>query len=160
MTFLFALQIAQSFSIVHAALMLFVIGMAGVLVNQGEDLFLKAGVNHTAPQNLRLKLFKSNTTPGETDTEATYTEADFTGYADVLLTGASWSATPGAPSQVTYAQQSFTSSADQSTQQVYGYMLVQTTSGKLVAAERFSDGPYPISFNGDIIKVTPKITMD
>lgn len=134
--------------------------MAGVLVNQGEDIMLQAAVNKLAGQNLVLKLFKSNTTPAETDTEATYTESTFTGYAAITLTGASWTATPGAPSQVTYAQQSFTSSADQTTEQCYGYMLVQVTSLKLVAVERFSDGPYPISFNGDIVKVTPKITMD
>lgn len=134
--------------------------MAGVLVNQGEDIFLKAGVNKTAPQDLVLKLFKNNVTPGETDTEATYTVADFSGYANVTLTGASWTATPGAPSQVTYAQQSFTSDADQATQQIYGYFYVQASSGLLVAAERFSDGPYPISFLGDVVKITPKITLD
>jgi hypothetical protein len=27
-------------------------------------------------------------------------------------------------------------------------------------AERFSDGPYPMTTNGDNVKVTPKITGD
>lgn len=132
--------------------------MALVFCNQGEDLALKALVNHTAPQNLVLKLFKSDTTPAESDTEATYTEADFTGYSAKTLTGSSWSMTPGAPSLAEYAQQTFTSSADQSAQSIYGYYYVQATSGKLVAAERFSDGPYAVSNNGDNIKITPKIT--
>lgn len=157
---MFALVLASGGSLLHALLSLVAIGMAGVLVNQGEDIFLKAGVNKTAGQNLILKLYKNNVTPAESDVEGGYTEATFTGYSAVTLTGASWTATPGAPSQVTYAQQSFTSSADQTTESIYGYFLVQASSGLLVAAERFSDGPYPISFNGDIIKVTPKITLD
>ena len=133
--------------------------MAGVLLNQGEDIFLKAGVNKTAGQNLVLKLFKNNVTPGETDTEATYTEATFTGYSAATLTGSSWTATPGAPSQVTYAEQTFTSSADQTLETIYGYVLVQAASGLAVAAEKFASS-YPIQNNGDAIKITPKITMD
>jgi len=131
-----------------------------VLVNQGEDLALKALVNHTAPQNLVLRLFKSNTTPAETDTEATYTEADFTGYSSATLTGSSWSTSGTAPTQAAYAQQSFTSSAGSQNQDVYGYYVTQVTSGKLMWAERFSNAPFNIANNGDVIKVTPQITMD
>ena len=133
--------------------------MAGVLLNQGEDIMLQAAVNKLAGQNLILRLFKSNTTPAEADTEATYTEATFTGYAAITLTGASWTATPGAPSQVTYAEQTFTSSADQTAETIYGYYLTQVTSGKAIAAERFATS-YVIQNNGDAIKITPKITQD
>lgn len=134
--------------------------MSLVLVNQGEDLALKALVNHTAPQNLVLRLYKSNTTPAETDTEASYTEADFTGYSAANLTGSSWSTSGTAPTQAAYAQQSFTSSAGSQNQDVYGYYVTQTTSGKLLWAERFSNAPFNIANNGDVIKVTPQITMD
>lgn len=134
--------------------------MTLVLPNQGEVIALAALVNKTAPQDLVLKLYKSNTTPAETDTEATYTEADFTGYSAASLTGSSWSTNSGAPSSASYAQQTFTSSADQSSQSVYGYFVVQASSGKLVWAERFSNGPYAIANNGDNIKVTPAITQD
>jgi hypothetical protein len=134
--------------------------MALVLPNQGETIGLEALVAKTAGQNLILKLFKSNTTPAETDTEDTYTEADFTGYEAVTLTAANWVATAGAPSNIAYAQQTFTSSEDSQNQPVYGYYLVQVSSGKLVWAERFTDGPYTIVNNGDAIKVTPVITCD
>lgn len=134
--------------------------MALVTCNQGEGLVLEAIVNKTAGQNLVLKLFKSNTTPAEGDTEATYTEATFTGYASATLTGANWTTSGTAPTQVAYAQQTFTSSAGSQNESVYGYYLVQTTSGKLIFAERFSDGPYVIVNNGDAIKVTPIITCD
>ena len=135
--------------------------MALLMPNDGECIALEALVNKTAPQDQKLLLYKSNTTPAETDTTATYTAADFTGYADISLSGASWgAASAGAPSSIAYAQQTFTSSAGSQNQPVYGYLVKQTTSGKLLWAERFTDGPYTIVNNGDAIKVTPTITAD
>lgn len=134
--------------------------MAGVLVNQGETIMLEALVNKTAPQSLVLKLFKNNRVPAEADVETDYTEATFTGYASIALTPATWATTAGAPSDVTYPQQTFTSSAGAQNESVYGYYIIQTTSGKLVCAEKFADGPYVIVNNGDAIKVTPKVTQD
>jgi hypothetical protein len=130
--------------------------VAVVFPNQGENIALEAIVNKTPAQNLVLKLFKNDVTPGETDTEATYTEADFTGYAAITLTGSSWGAASNGT--ISYAQQTFTSSAGSQNQDVYGYYLVQATSGKLVYAERFPDGPYNIANSGDDIKVTPTLT--
>jgi hypothetical protein len=101
------------------------------------------------------RLFKSNTTPAEGDTAATYTEADFTGYSAITLTGASWTVTGDTAA---YVQQTFTSSANQTLQNVYGYFYVQATSGTLICAERFTDAPYAISNNTDNIKVTPSLT--
>jgi hypothetical protein len=132
--------------------------MTLVVPNVGEDLILQYAVNKDAPEDLVLKLFKSDTTPAESDTAATFTESDWTGYSSSSLTGASWNATPGDPSQVDYAQQIFTSSADQAVQQNYGYFLVRTTGTELMWAERFTDGPYPIENDGDQIKVTPIFT--
>jgi len=135
--------------------------MALVLPNGGEVIALEAFVGKTQGMNLVLGLFKSNTTPAETDVIGTYTAADFTGYSPITLTAASWSSTPDAPSNITYPQQSFTSTAGSQSQPVYGYMLMQSISGGTLAyAERFTDGPYTIVDNGDIIKVTPTITCD
>ena len=128
--------------------------------NVGEDKFLQNVLNKTAPENLTLKLFKSNTTPTEADTAATYTEADFIGYTPIALTGATWTVVAGAPSEATYPQQTFTSTAGSQSQQVYGYYVVGASDGVLRWAERFPDGPYPIVNNGDQIKVTPKLTLD
>lgn len=132
--------------------------MAIVICQDGEKIFLEAGLNKTAGQDTVLKLYTNNRTPANADTAASYTEATFTGYAGAALTGASWTTTPGNPTLIANAQQTFTSSAAQATQQVYGYFIVQASSGKLIGAELFSDGPYPIANNGDNIKVTPKIT--
>ena len=132
--------------------------MPGMLVNQGETIMLEALVNKTAPQSLTLKLFTNDKTPAEGDAANAYTEATGNGYASVTLTPASWTATPGAPSQVEHPQVTFTFTGALGS--VYGYFLVQAVSGLLVAAERFSDGPYVIVNNGDQIKITPRVTQD
>jgi hypothetical protein len=134
--------------------------MALVVPNGGEVIALSYLVNKASPENLVLRLFESNTTPAETDVVGTYTEATFTGYAAVTLTGASWTVTGGAPSSAAYAQQTFTSSAGSQAKNVYGYYLTRLSSADLVYAERFSDGPYAIVNNGDSVKVTPTITGD
>lgn len=128
-----------------------------VVPDVGEGIALQYIVNKDTPEDLVLKLYKSNTTPAETDTAATYTTADFTGYSNAPLTGASWSVTTGAPSHADYAQQTFTSSAAQTAQDVYGYFMIRTTSADLMLAERFTDGPYTIANDGDAIKITPRI---
>lgn len=132
--------------------------MALVVCNGGEVLALKAVLNHTAQaENFKLRLFQNNVTPGETDALATYTEATFTGYGEVTLTGSSWTITA---SPATYAQQTFTSSAGSQNQTIYGYYYARTTGADLWAAERFTDAPYTIVNNGDAIKITPSITAD
>ena len=131
--------------------------MSLVVPNQGEQLMLQLVLNQT----LKLKLFKNNVTPGETDTEATYTEATFTGYAEKSLTYGHWGFTPGGPTVGLYdTAQDFTSSADQTAEPIYGYYVVQASDGKLLWAERFSDAPNNVTNNGDIIRITPRITLE
>ncbi len=132
--------------------------MAIVVPNQGEQLLLDAFTGKTAGQNLVLRLFTSNTTPAETDTEATYTEAAGNGYAAITLTAANWTTTPGAPTNTAYAEQTFTFTG--ALGNVYGYYFTQVTSAKLVWAERFTSAPFNIANNGDQIKITPQITAD
>lgn len=134
--------------------------MTLLVPNNGEGDMLTYLVNKSAAENLVLRLFKNNVVPAETDTAATYTEATFTGYSAATLTGANWTVTEGAPSNAAYAQQSFTSSANQTQQLIYGYYLTRASSGRIAWAEVFADGPYSIANNGDVIKVTPTITLD
>lgn len=129
-----------------------------VVPNQGEQIILEAATGKTAPQNLVLRLFTSNTTPAETDTEATYTEASGNGYAAITLTAANWTTTPGAPTETAYPEQTFTFTG--ALGNVYGYYLTQVTSGKLVWAERFTGAPFNIQNNGDQIKITLKLTAE
>lgn len=133
--------------------------MSLLVPNNGEGDALKGYVG-VAQESLILKLFKNNYTPVETSVAGDFTEAAFTGYAAKNLNPATWVVTEGAPSEAAYPVQTFTSSAAQTAENVYGYYLVRATSGRIAHAERFTDGPYPISNLNDEIKVTPKITFD
>lgn len=132
--------------------------MALVVPNQGEQIALEAFVGKTAGQNLVLRLYTNDVTPGETNTESTYTEATGNGYSAITLTAANWTVTPGAPTEAAYAEQTFTFTG--ALGNVYGYYFTQVTSGKLVWAERFTGAPFNIANNGDQIKITPKITLE
>lgn len=132
--------------------------MTIVVPNTGEAIALEYLVNKDAPEDLVLRLFKNDITPDESDVVGTYTEATFTGYSQKTLTGASWSTAQGAPSAVTFAEQTFASTAGQALQNIYGYYYVRATGGELVAAERFTNAPFAIQNNGDEIRITPRIT--
>lgn len=134
--------------------------MALLVPDVGEAKLLAYALNKLTPENMTLKLFKSNSTPAEGDIATTYTEANFTGYVSVSVLGSSFTiTTTGGVTEAARAAAAFTSSADQAAQSVYGYYVVGATSGVLLWAERFSDGPYIISINGDQINVTLKITL-
>lgn len=134
--------------------------MTLIVVDQCEEdwLDLILGVNYT------LKVYKNNVTSGLTQvqkdalTQASFTEATFTGYSAASLTGGSWTTTAGNPCTGTYATQTFTSSANQTAQTLYGYYVVRASDGKLQWFEDF-DTPFVIEFNGEYFTVAPRITL-
>lgn len=132
--------------------------MTLLVPDAAEAVLMEAMLNKTAPQNLQLRLYSSNTTPAETDTEATYTEVTGGGYSSAPLTASSWTVTPGAPTQASYPQITFTFSGGVGN--VYGYYIVQISSGKILWAERFVAAPVNIANSGDQIKITPVITLE
>lgn len=132
--------------------------MTLLVPNASEVIIMENFLNKSAPQDLVLKLYSSDTTPAETDTEATYTETTGGGYADVSLTAASWVVTPGAPTSAAYPEITFTFTG--TVGNVYGYYVVQAVSGALMWSERFTNGPFNIQNNGDEIRITPNITLE
>lgn len=124
----------------------------------GSNAILEMIVNKTAPQNPVAKLYKNNITPSDTDTAATYTEATFPGYAAITLTGASWN-TASAES-ISYGSQQTWTCSGVSTDDIYGYYIVQTTSGILLWSERDASAPFAVRNSGDAIKLTPTITAE
>ena len=129
--------------------------MALNVSDAGENAILEMIVNKTAAQNPVLKLYKNNITPSDTDTGATYTEATFGGYAAITLTGASWNS--AASGSISYgSQQTFTCNAT-ATDDIYGYYVVQTTSGILLWSERDASAPFAVRNSGDAVKITPSI---
>jgi len=129
----------------------------------GEMQVLKTIFGGAAPQaveDTELRLYKNNITPSDTDTAATYTQSDFSGYAAAALArGAGWTLAAGHPSSAGFAQRTFVSDAAQSVQQAYGYYVVGASSGKLYWAERFGSGPFPIANLNDTVLVTPNFTQ-
>lgn len=128
--------------------------MTLVVPNQGEKAFLDLvlAVGYT------LKLFKNNVTVTESLVETDFTEATFTGYSAKALTGGSWTTATGDPSTGAYALQSFTSSADQAPQDIYGYYVVLTADSKLRWFEKFGSA-VTVQNDGDSIRITPRVTL-
>lgn len=132
--------------------------MALNVPDEGENLILEMLTNKTAAQNLVLKLYKNNITPSDTDVTATFTEAVFPGYSAITLTGASWGAASGGT--ITYgSQQTFTCSGT-ATDDIYGYFIIQTTSTKLMWAEKDASAPFAVRNSGDAVKITPTISAN
>jgi hypothetical protein len=131
-----------------------------IVVNQAEEHFLDLilGVNYT------LRLFKNDAagslTQAQLDalTEASFTEADFAGYAGIALTGGSWTTTTGDPCTGTYAAQTFTRSSTGTAQTLYGYYVTRTTGGALEWFEEFTV-PLVIEFINEAVTITPRLTL-
>ncbi|WP_018609486.1 hypothetical protein [Uliginosibacterium gangwonense] len=107
--------------------------------------------------NQQLHFYTNDITPADADTAASYTEANFSGYAAKTLTGSSWTIAQNANAvaEAAYAELSWTNAG--SSQVIYGYYVTDATSGVLLWAERFSASVTVMS--GDVIKLTPKITL-
>ena len=88
----------------------------------------------------------------------TYTEVAGGGYSDQAIASVSWNIVVGDPTTASYPEItfSFTGAAGN----IYGYYVVQSTSGRLMWAERFTNGPFNIQNSGDEIRVTPQITAE
>lgn len=131
--------------------------MALVVPNAAEKRALELLLKKVTPaEDLIIRLYSNNVTPGEADTEATYTEVSGGGYAAVTFTPASWTITEGGPTSAAYPKITWTFTG--AVGNVYGYYVVESSSGKLRWAERFVDGPYNIDAAGKSIDVTPQFT--
>ena len=134
--------------------------MALVVVNNGESIALQYLTNKIATtRDLVYRLFATNITPAETDTAGTYTEAAGGGYASKTLTGASWTVSGTAPTQIAYAQQTWTFTGPLTTNPtIYGYYVTRATDADLILAEALTS--FTPNANGDAYLLTPQITAD
>ncbi len=136
--------------------------MSLLVPDVGEVKLLAGMLYGGALENRTLKLYKTNVTPAESDTAASYTEADFTGYAATTLTSSQAAGTWAVPTTAA----GITSSAygtnsvfsPTSAQTVYGYYIVGATSTVLLWAELFSSSKNLVS--GDTLTITPKMQLD
>lgn len=107
--------------------------------------------------NYTLRLFKNDYTPSPTSALADFTEANFTDYAAKALASGSWlpaTTVSGAAQKAYDTEQSWVCGATGNT--IYGYYVVDDTTGLLEYAERF-DVPR-VLINGNELRFTPKVT--
>jgi len=110
-------------------------------------------VNSAPPEDLLLKLFENDVEPSAENTVADFIEPWL--YDPLLLPGSIWvidDRSAQAPPQVIEFQgyKGF----------IHGYFIVTGTTGKLMWAERFSDGPYEVRNKGDKVTVTLNLRLD
>lgn len=135
--------------------------MALVVPNASEVIMLNYILNIDAPENLSIRLYANNVIPDENSTVATFTEvANGLGYTTggISLTPGSWSVISGNPSQAEHTEVTWTFSG--AAGNIYGYYVTRDTGGELMWAERFTNGPFNITTNGDEIKITPRLTLE
>ena len=128
----------------------------------GQADLLSYLVAQSTPTPLILKLFTNNISSiTDLNVASDFTEATFTGYSNIVLTGSNWVITPSATNVdafASYPEVSFTSTANQN-QTVYGWYMVRQTTGKLFRAGLFSS-PQVVTTSGIVVYITPKITVD
>lgn len=112
------------------------------------------------PGDQILKLYVNNYTLVDGTVAGALTEMSTLGYAAKTLTKTSWVTTAGSagqPCTSTYAQQTWTFTAGTPVT-VYGYFVIDTTTGLLLWAEAFTAAKV-VQNTGDSIIITPTITL-
>lgn len=132
--------------------------MTLVVPNTSEIIILEYILNKATPEDLDIKLYTNDVTPTESDTAVTYIEAVGGGYSPIQLASSSWSITPGGPTSAEHTQVSWTFTGTVGL--IYGYFITRRTSGELMWAERFTNGPYNVQINGDVIRITPRLNLE
>ena len=99
-----------------------------------------------------LKLYSNDVDPEASTTVTQFTEFTGDGYSAKTLESTNWSVAAGVATTTPQTWE-FTGA----TGEVYGYYLVGASTGSLIAAERFSNGPYTVAVSGD--KITVSITL-
>lgn len=129
--------------------------MAIQISSDGSENILKylTGVLSTT-ETVTLKLYNNDITPTSITALADFIEVTGGGYAEKNLSPSAWSISGNV---ATSNPQLFTFTSNVG--QIYGYYLVGNTTGKLIASERFSSGPFNIANSGDSITVTATISV-
>ena len=135
--------------------------MSIVVPDQGElillNKMLRSLTNNDA--DFELRLFTNNITPKSTTTESDLTEATFSGYALKTLNRSNFEAATtlgNGEAQVVYdTEQVWTVGA--TGQDVWGYYVVERSTGSLIWLEKFSAVAHLTS--GDNLKTTPTLTL-
>lgn len=128
--------------------------MTLVVVTNGDQVLLNTGL--AFGNTLSLRLYTNNITPSKSDLLATYTQASGSGYAAISMPRGSWvfsNTGAGGNGNAQYPAQSWTFTGAIT---VYGYYIVDSSSGLLMWAERFAGAPLTFAAAG-VLTITPYI---
>lgn len=131
-----------------------------ILPSASEKTFCDFALGVTVPGNQLLKLYVNSYTPDDTTIAASLTEMSTLSYVAKTLTKTSWTTTAGGTGAVAtsvYAQQTWTFTAGTPVT-VYGYYIVDATTGLLLWVESFATSKI-VQNAGDQIIITPTITL-
>jgi hypothetical protein len=134
--------------------------MALFVANQAEAIFLNNALRKQTGEDIDIRLYSNNLTPGAANTESDYTEVSGGGYTANNLTAVNWGITGTNPTTATYGNTVsflFTGAPTTNGGYVYGYYATARTganAGKLLFADRFTNAPIIIANNGDEIRIT------
>jgi len=130
--------------------------MTLIVPNSGEAVLLALALS----EDVILKLYSNDVTPGENSVVSDFTEVAGAGYAAKTLSSDAWNIVTGDPSVASYAYQDFQFTGPTTAPStVYGYFVVNA-AGVLLWAERFNELVVPFSpVIGTVVRITPKLSM-
>lgn len=130
--------------------------MDGVFVDEGLPDLGDALVNYLNSGDFSVRLFQNNVTPDSDTVIGDLTIATFSGYASQTLAGCSLVGPTTHVEGIESGPYIFTHNGGGTSNNIYGYYVVNTSTGNLLVAQRAAFAPFPIgaaglSFTVDIL---------
>ena len=136
--------------------------MAIVLPAVGEDRLLARALGKVVPTDgdVTLKLYVNDYTPVTGSVAGSFTEMSTNGYAAKTLAQESWTVSQvSSKASASYAQQTWTFDDTGGENTIYGYFVIDEDA-VVLWAERFADPRTVGAVSGDVLRLTPVITLD
>jgi len=109
--------------------------------------------------SLKVRLFKNNYTPVAGSVIASFTEANFSGYAAGNLGTLAAATTVSGKASTTAGTSNTWTKSGATGNDVYGYYITDSGGTVLYWAERGGAAPYSLNTNGEGLSVTPVLTL-
>jgi len=123
-----------------------------------KDVFQELADSGAIPAYWHVRLFKNNVSIGASTVIGDFTEADFSGYANVVA-GSPVVDTDGAGrGRLTCAAVTFTCTGASPSNDIYGYYVTNSHTNKLVWAQAWPSAPVTINTAGQFLTVVPRLT--
>lgn len=132
-----------------------------MLVDQGDRLLLNLIRAEWNANGVDLFLYSNDVTPDRNTTEADLTAATFNGSTPITLTAWTAAATlANGKTQISEVLQIFEKADAVGGENIYGWGIRETLTGKLISAKRLSGAPVLMDAMGDRIGILPTFGLD